>query len=144
MEILAIFFAAVALVAVLTLAVFRLLTRWCGTKQLIEDGVALTDDGIEYLRFYLLGKRRATFDEIESVEFLPFGKALFPILFFRYGYSLHVIRTRLFSDCVLIQFRKTPRWFELYFKYLLFTPRHPAEFAERLKSRLIRCDRPVA
>jgi hypothetical protein len=134
---------AVALIAVFTLTVFRLLTRWCGTKQLIEDGVALTEDGIEYLRFYLLGKGRAAFDEIESVEFLPFGKALFPILFFRYGYSLYIIRTRLFSDCVLIQFRKSPRWFELYFKYLLFTPRHPAEFAERLKSRLKSYEKPV-
>jgi hypothetical protein len=144
MLILATFLVAAALVAVLTLTTFRLLTRWCGTTQLFEDGAVLTDDGIEYLRFCLLGRAKATFDEIESVEFLPFGKALFPILFFRYGYSLLIIRTRLFSDCVLVAFRRSPRWFDLYFKYVLFTPKHPADFVEQLKSRLKRYERHVA
>ena len=139
MEILALFFAMLALATVFTLIAFRLLTRWCGTWHLIEDGVALTDDGIEYLRLYLLGKDTARFDEIESVEFLPYWKAQFPILLCRYGFSLHIIRTRFFGDCVLVGLRKSPKWFELYFKYLLFTPKDPAEFVYRLKERLKEC-----
>ena len=144
MLILTIFLAAAALVAVITLAVFRSLARRFGMKQLFEDGAVLTEDGIEYLRFFMLGRAKATFDEIESVEVIPFYKAMFSVLFFRPDFSVHTIRTRLSSDFVHITLRRSPWWYELYFRHLLFTPAHAAEFVERLRSHLEKHGKTVA
>ena len=144
MLIFAIFLAAAALVAVITLTVFRFLARRCGMKQLFEDGAVLTEDGIEYLGFFMFGRSKVTFAEIESVEVIPFYKAMFSILFFRPDFSVRNIRTRFSRDFVHVTLRRIPRWYELYFHHLLFTPAHPAEFVERLRSRLEKHEKPVA
>jgi hypothetical protein len=137
MQILVIFFAAVALVAVLTVTTFRFVVRRCGMKDLIENGAVLTDDGVEYLRMFLFGRGKIKFNEIESVKLVSFPVAMLSLIFpFRYGFSVHSIRTRLFSDFVEIKIKKPSRWFEFHFDYLLFTPKDAASFVERLKSRL--------
>jgi hypothetical protein len=131
------FLAAAALVAVLTVAVFRFLVRQCGAKQLFEDGAVLTEDGVEYLRVFLLGRGKIKFNEIESVKLVSFPIAILSLMFpFRYRLSVHSIRTRLFSDFVEIKIKKSTRWFDFHFNYLLFTPKNAVVFIEQLKSRL--------
>jgi hypothetical protein len=137
MLILTIFFASIALVAVLTVAAFRFFVRRCGIKDLIEDGAVLTEDGIEYLRVFMFGRGKIKFNEIESVKLISFPIAMLSLMFpFKYGLSVHSIRTRLFSDFVEIKIRKSPRWYEFHFHYLLFTPKNAAAFVEQLKNRL--------
>jgi hypothetical protein len=125
------------LVAILTVTAFRFLARRCGIKDLIEDGAVLTEDGIEYLRLFMLGRGKIKFNEIESVKLISFPKAMLSLMFpFGYGLSVHGIRTRLFSDFVEIKIKKTPRWYEFHFHYLLFTPKNAVSFVEQLKNRL--------
>ncbi|HEY1718144.1 MAG TPA: hypothetical protein VGH42_07595 [Verrucomicrobiae bacterium] len=128
--ILLIFFGSVALVAVITLTLFRFFTRLLGLKQVIKEGVVLTDDGLEYLGFLWLGKLKASYVDVESVEVLPFSKGLISILFFRYGLSSHWIGPRLFREMVAIKLKG-----QRVYKYLLFTPMDARVFAEKLKSR---------
>ena len=104
-------------------------------ERLFEDGAVLTEDGIEYLRASYLGRAKARFSEIESVEVVPFYFTVFPI-YFRCGLSVYSLRTRLFSDSVLVKFNKPPKKFELHIEYLLFTPKDPVDFVERLRRRL--------
>jgi hypothetical protein len=137
MIILTIFFVSVALIAVLTVTAFRFLVRRLGVKDLIEDGAVLTEDGIEYMRVFMLGRGKIKFNEIESVKLISFPIAILSLMFpFRYGLSVHSIRTRLFSDFVEIKIKKSPRWFEFHFNYLLFTPENAAAFVEQLNSRV--------
>jgi hypothetical protein len=80
-----IFFVSVALIAVLTVTAFRFLVRRCGIKDLIEDGAVLTEDGIEYLRVFMLGRGKIKFNEIESVKLVSFPTAMLSLMFpFRY------------------------------------------------------------
>ena len=140
MLILTIFFISIALVTVITVTAFRFLVRRSGIKDLIEDGVVLTEDGIEYLRPFLFGRGKIKFKEIESVNMVSYPASLLSLMFpVKYGYSVHRpshISFRLFGDLVEIKIKKTPRWHEFHFQYLLFTPKNAAAFVEQLKRRL--------
>src|ERR1700745_3815172 len=75
-------FGAVALVAFVTLKVFRFILAKTGNRELIEEGLILTENGIETSRF-LIGKREIAYDEIERVQYVPFPKNL--LLRMQYG-----------------------------------------------------------
>jgi hypothetical protein len=131
--ILLVILGSVALITVVTVGAMRFLTRASKSEQLHEDGIVLTEDGIEFLDFCWLGKTKVTYSELESVELIPFHKVLFSMLVFRYGLSLRAIYTRLPGQFVLVKL-KGPR----VFTRLLFTPKNPSVFVEQLKARIER------
>jgi len=122
---------SVALVTVITLVSFRLLTRSLGLKQLVEEGIVLTEDGVELPRFLWMGKMKVSYTDVETVELLPWYKGLISILLFRYGFSVRSICTRFFHEIVVIKL-KGARVFE----YLLVTPKNAQAFVEQLKFRM--------
>ena len=56
--ILLVFLASVAVVAVAALGLFRFMSLKLDLKRVHEDGVALTENGLEILRFFGLGKMK--------------------------------------------------------------------------------------
>jgi len=129
--ILLIFLGGAALVAVIVLTLFRSFAHLFGLKQVIREGVVLSDNGLEYLGFLWIGKLKASYADVESVEVLPFSKGLASIPAFRYGLSSHWIGPRLFKEIVVIKLKGSR-----VYKYLLFTPMDPAMFVEQLRSRI--------
>ena len=131
--ILLIFFAGAALIALITVPLFRLITNALGIKQVLEDGVALTENGLEFLGFGFLGPNKVTINyrDIESVELMPYYKSLLTILMPRFDSSVRWIRRRPFNQMVIVKF-KGPQ----VYKKLHFTPKDPLAFAEQLKSRI--------
>src|SRR5947209_4002608 len=94
--ILLIFWGSVIVVAVITLTVFRFISRRLGLKQVLAEGVVMTENGLEYLGFAFLWKMKASYQDVESVESPPFVKGLASAMFFRYGMSSLWICTRPF------------------------------------------------
>lgn len=128
--ILLMFLGSVVLVVVVTVVLFRLVTCSLGLKQVLEDGVALTEDGLEVLRFFGIGKMKLNYADVESVELLPYRGPL-PELHPRFRMSARWIGTRPFHQVVIIKL-KGPR----FFRYLLSTPKNGPAFVEQLKSRI--------
>lgn len=129
--VLVIFLASVTLVAMVTLGLFRFMSLKFGLKQVHEDGVALTKNGLEVLRIFGLGKMRLNYADVESVELLPSYKGPLATLLLRYRMSARWIGTRLFGQIVVIKL-KGPR----LFKYLLATPKEASAFVQQLRSRI--------
>lgn len=129
--ILLIFLGSVALVAIVTMALFRFVTRSLGLKQVIEEGVVMTENGLEVLRFFGIGKMKVNYADVESVEVLPYYRGPLATLRLRYGMSARWIGTRLFHEIVVIKL-KGPR----VFRYLLSTPKNGPAFVEQLKARI--------
>jgi hypothetical protein len=123
--------ASVIFVTILTVATLRFFIRKSGTGSLYENGVVLTDHGIEFLRFFWIGKAKAKYDEIQSVELLPLDGLPTFLKVFHYGLLMRWIYTRPSGQLVVIKF-KTPR----LFPYLSCTPKNPQLFVEQLQSRI--------
>ena len=124
--------ASVILVTVVTIFSFRLIITKLGIKELVEQGVILTQSGIEFPRFMFMGKRRVNYCDIESVELVPFPESL--TLRLRYSpsvVSMPSARWDFRRDTIVIKF-KSP----YIFQYHLFTPNDPAEVVRKLKSRI--------
>lgn len=130
---------SVALVAVITLFVFRFLARSLGVRELVEGGVLLTESGIEFLKFSGLGKIKVNYSEVASAEMLPFFNGLISIWGFRYGLSVRWILTGNFSGKIVVVRLKGRRVSE----YLCFIPKNAPAFVEQLKSRIESNVRPV-
>jgi hypothetical protein len=129
--ILLMFVGSVTLVAAIAVTLFRFVTRWLGLKQVVEEGVVMTENGLEVLRFFGIGKMNVSYADVESVELLPHFRGPLATLLFRYKMSARWIGTRLFHEIVVIKLRG-PR----LFKYLLSTPKNGPAFVEQLKSRV--------
>jgi hypothetical protein len=123
--------ASVIVITVVTVATMRRIIRGSGTQHLHQNGIELTDSGIDFLGLLWAGRRHADYSELESVELISFPAALFSLLFFRYGLSLRAIYTRIPYHFVLIKF-KNPRPSQ----YLLLTPENPALFVAQLRLRI--------
>jgi len=132
------FFLGLVLIVVGTVWGLKLLKRLTGTTHLFADGAVITEDGIEFLRFWFV-KERVAFNDVESVEVISWARAMASIMCWHYGRPVLEIRTRLFSDYVRVKLKPRPRlWYRYYFEYLLFTPECPSRFVEQLKDRIAR------
>lgn len=133
--ILLVILGALVLMGVGIVAVFRFVTRKLGIKELVDEGVLLTDSGIEFPRFPFMRRGRARYDEIESVELVPFPQNL--LLRMRYGPSVASNVSAqwlgLFREAVVVKLRP-PRLIQYY----MFTPSDPVALANELKSRIQR------
>ncbi len=67
---------SVCLIAFVTVVLLRFMMRKLGIKELVEEGIVLTETGIEFPRFPFFGRSKASYKEIESVELVPFPKSL--------------------------------------------------------------------
>src|SRR6185312_8864353 len=67
-------------------ALFRVLTNKFGNKDLIDEGIVLTQSGIEFPRFLFVGRTKVSYSDIESAKFVPFPESL--TLRIRYGPSI--------------------------------------------------------
>lgn len=129
--ILVIFLASVAVVAVATLGLFRFISLKLGLKQVFDEGVVLTENGLEYLGFALLWKMRASYADVESVAIVPYFRALISGIFYRYGMSALWIWTRPSHQVVVIKLKG-----RRFYKYILFAPKDASAFVQQLKSRI--------
>ena len=127
------FFVGLTLIVIGTVWGVKFLKEVTGTTSLFADGAVITEDGIEFLRFWFV-KRKVMFNDVESVEVVSWAKATASIMCMHYGRPVLEIRTRLFSDYVRIKLKPRPRrWHRYYFEYLRFTPESPSMFVEQLK-----------
>ncbi len=126
--------ASVVFIVTITLTGFRYATRSVRLRELVQEGVLLTEKGLEFPRSFLIGTLKVNYADVESVELIPFYKALVSILCFRYGVSVRSACTRLFHEIVVVKL-KGPR----LIKYQLLTPKDPAAFVEKLNSRIEQC-----
>ena len=130
------FFLGLGLIVIGTVWGLKLLKRLTGTTHLFADGAVITEDGIEFLRFWFV-KGRVAFNDVESVEVVSWARAAASIMCLHFGKPVLEIRTRLFSDYVRVKLKPRPRiWHRYYFEYLLFTPECPSRFVEQLKVRI--------
>src|SRR5271155_5608878 len=96
MRILILFIACSALVAVVTVILFRTFIRLIGLKDVMNEGVVLTDDGVEYCSFLFTGKRTLPYREIRSAELLSYSRVVLSALVFAYGISANKVPFRPF------------------------------------------------
>ncbi len=118
------------LAAIVTIATMRFLARKFDVAELMDNGVRLTEEGIEYVGF-LFFKKKNTFAEIESVKLASYFDITISVLLFRYGLNIPRIPPKLFSKFVIIQLKRANP-----FEYLFFTPPDAESFVEQLKQRL--------
>jgi hypothetical protein len=125
--------AGAAFIAVAAIFLLRLVIRKLGIKELVDEGIVLTENGIEFPRFFFISRARVGYDEIESVELVPFPNKLF--LRFKYGPSVSSMPSAawsgFFRDTVVIKF-KSPH----FIQYRLFTPSKPEVLVEKLRSKI--------
>jgi hypothetical protein len=118
--------------ALATVFLFRRLLKFLGIKELVEQGVVLTEHGIEFPRFIFMGRSKASYGEIESVELVRFPESL--TLRARYAPSVASragARWDFRKDTVVIKFKPSHA-----IQYRLFTPTNPDEFVRKLKTRI--------
>lgn len=119
------------LIAVALVFGVRYLFRRAGHERLYDDGVVMTDNGIEYLGFFFTGIRRVAYSDIASVELVPsFQLALFQMVHY-YGFFPRTIKRKLFGKVVVIRFRNS-----ISAACLFFMSRKPEDFYEQLKSKI--------
>lgn len=124
--------ASIVLVAIVTLKIFRTVIRLAGLKEIFEDGVVLSEDGLEIPRLFWLGRTKVPFDQVKSVELVAFGKALIKGTFLGYGIGMQNFITRpCAKEVVIIKFR----W-PCFSMCIICTPKNSAAFVEQLKSRI--------
>ena len=133
MHILIIVGACVVSIAVVSTALFRLLLDKAGTRRLVEEGIVLTEAGIEFPRFFFL-RGKASYEQIAAVEVVPFPKNIF--LRLRYGPSVSSTPGArwdgMFSPTLVITFKTGQRSIQ----HRLFSPSNPSGLAAQLRSRI--------
>jgi hypothetical protein len=129
--IIGLFLLGAVVVGLITLLTMRLVLRRTNMERVVNEGVLLTEIGIEYPRFLYLGKRKTRFSEIRSVELVPYGEVAKSILMLRYGISIRRPPLKPCGDLVVVRL-KHPNPIE----YLFFGPRDPLELFEQLRRRM--------
>ena len=128
-------FGLPTIVGVCIVALVRRLYRASGHEQVYENGIMMTDTGIEYLGFLFTGTRKKSYEEIDSVQLIPYYKLLISKPFFRYGICTRWVRGVnshfLFGKILVIRL-KHPNPIQCLF----FTPKDAAVFYKHLKSRI--------
>lgn len=124
---------SLVLIVLLTVIGFKLLNRSYLRGQMREDGAEFSARHLELPGFLWVFKVRLSYADIESVQLVPFTKALISLLCLRYGISTRLIFTRLFSAIVVIKL-KAPH----FFHYVMITPKNPSRFVEQIQSRIKR------
>ena len=123
----------VVAIVLIVKSLFRIFKKKTGVKEMIEEGVILTNKGIEFPRFIFLGRMEVPYSDIESVEFVPFPQSL--TLRMRYGPSIaSQINGRwlaFFRGAVVVKLKPGH-----LIQYRLFTPRNPLEVTKELGSRI--------
>src|SRR5271156_5657825 len=97
MVILLVVVGSMALVGVITVALLRFVTRRLGLKEVFEEGLILTDDGLEHLGLHGLGKVKVPYQDVESIEIFRFFQGWMAVTFshvalWRFGGSSLCIR----------------------------------------------------
>jgi hypothetical protein len=128
-EALLIAFGIPVVVAVSAIYLLRYVTRRTGCQKMYEEGVVMSNYGIEYL--WLFGVSRHSYGEIASVEAVTFTEYLLNLLLFRYGISTMNLPLNPFKKIVVIRF-KNPNPIEFFF----FTPKNPSNFVRELRERI--------
>jgi hypothetical protein len=109
----------------------RYLFRRVGYERLYDDGVVMTDNGIEYLGFLFSGIRKVSYSEIASVELVsPFWPGFVQLVFY-YGFITRTIKRSLFGRVIVIRFRNPAPVASLF-----FFARNPEDFYDRLRSKI--------
>jgi hypothetical protein len=124
-----IFLGSLAVATLVVLSMLKLIIRRLGIGQLIREGVVLTDNGLEYLGFLWLVKRKVSYAGVESVEMVPYFKAFLSSVFYRYGLSPIRRGTGALSKMVVIKLKTRHS-----FKYPLCTPEDASGFVGKLNS----------
>lgn len=127
------FWLSLGAVALATIGISKafkfVLTNTTGKRELVEEGLILTERGIETYRF-LTGKREIAYEQIEQVHYVPFPKNL--LLRRQYGPAIvSRVRNRSFRGSILIKLKQP-----CSMKYLVFDPSNPAELAQRISVNL--------
>jgi hypothetical protein len=131
MRVLILFIAGAGVIAAITITTLRTFIRLIGMKEVIDEGIILTDDGVEYSGFLLTGKKVLAYSEIRSVELLPYFRVALSALIFAYGISANKVPFRPFHKILIVRL-KNPRPIE----YLFLAPKEPESAFERLKQRV--------
>lgn len=124
--------ACVIVVAIAAILLFRFIIRRLGAGEMVNNGIVLTENGIEFSRFLFMGRSKVSYADIESVEIVPFPRNL--TLRMRYGPSVASYpgaSWNLYQDTLAIKLKQP-----CTFQYHLFHPMNPAEVAEKLRSRI--------
>ena len=128
-------FAIAALASIGAVALMRHFIRSSGHEQVINNGIVVTDNGIEYPGFLFSGTRKKEYTEIDSIDLIPYYKFVFLNMMKRYGHWASLIRGmsggNLLGDIVVIKIKNSEAT-----KYLLFQPKDAAGIYEQLKKRI--------
>jgi hypothetical protein len=116
-----------ALAAILTIFVMRSLIRVSVRKELIENSVLTTADGIEYTGYFLIGVGKIKYQDIRSVELHSYHKVVFKATFGGYGIAARRIPPCPFQKILVIRV-KNPNPIEYFF----FAPKNAEEVFNRI------------
>jgi hypothetical protein len=126
-----------ALATIGGIALMRRYIRSSGHEHVINNGIVVTDDGIEYPGFLLWGTRKKEYAEIDSIDLIPYYKFVFLNMRQRFGHWTELIRGMsggsLLGDIVVIKIKNPEAT-----KHLLFQPKDAAGIHEQLKNRIKR------
>ena len=130
-----IFLTVVGSITVIFLLVIlfrRLLNKNPEFDYIANDGILLTEAGIEFMGFPLMGRVKKSYTDIESVELVRFPATL--LLRMRYAPSVVAYPGAggpLLNDVVVVKLKQPCN-----IRYHLFNPRDPAGIVKTIKSRI--------
>ena len=122
-----------ALAPIAAIKLFRFIVRSRGLNELVEEGCAVRENGLEIFGYAGLGRKLIPFEQIESVELLSSPKALGRLCLLAIS-SRHFFRR--VSGVVHVRLRAPERKLELFFANLFLTPQNPAALAKELNSKI--------
>jgi hypothetical protein len=123
--------AFVALACVCVIVWMRRSIKHSGHETVFKDGLVVSGNGVGYLRFAIAGLREITFNEIDSVELIPFFKfMLFGVL--RFGSQARTLHgQQLFGDVLAIKLKHSEPT-----RYIFITPKDATIVYRQIKSRI--------
>ena len=119
-------------IMLLAILLVRLFNKSTNLKAIRNDGLLLTEVGIEFLIFPLMERSKKSYAEIEAVELVRFPASL--TLRMRYAPSVasHLgPRWNFLQDVVVVKLKRP-----CSIQYHLFTPKDAERVVERIRSRL--------
>jgi hypothetical protein len=126
-------FGSIAIISFVSLKVFRFYIRLSRMEKVMAEGVVLGETSIEFPRTLFLGIGKIDYQEIESVELVPFPAKLG--LRVRYGKAVCSAPgprwNSFFHETVVVKLKPSH-----LICYYAFDPSNPMEFYAGLKARL--------
>lgn len=99
--------ASIFMVSIVTVRVFRWITRQTGVEQCFKEGIVVHDGFVEVPAALWMGTTRIPVDNILALNKTTFLDALFNSLLFQYGFGMQWVMIDWCNTAIVIEMKKS-------------------------------------